>query len=244
MSADPASQPAVFHRDDLKRINLNAAGIDVWSREMYVAVPADRSVTPVRSFGTFTGDVHRLAQWHIDSGITSAVMESTGVYWIPLWEVLESYGIDVILVDARRVKNVSGRKADVSDSQWLQTLHTYGLLVEARAEHVQHMRKALVLLNVQVTQVVTDITGVTGMRTMRAIIAGERDLTKIAGMRDQRVKASTDSLRHSSVTGAQSTSSRSGRPSSSTMCMTTRSSANAKTRSRRSWSGSNGAHSK
>jgi transposase len=216
MSTNPESTPPAV-RDDLERINRNAAGIDVGARAMYVAVPADRSETPVRSFGTVTADLHQIAQWLSDCGITSVAMESTGVYWIPLWEILEGYGIDVILVDARKVKNVSGRKADVSDAQWLQTLHTYGLLagcfrpeadirtlrsylrqrqtlVEARAECVQHMHKALVQMNIQLTQVVTDITGVTGMRIIRAIIAGERDLSALASMRDHRVKASAEKI--------------------------------------------------
>lgn len=216
MSTEPTSETPAY-RDDLTRINLNAAGIDVGAREMYVAVPVDRSQTPVRCFGTYTADLHQIARWLNDSGITSVAMESTGVYWIPLWEILEGYGIDVILVDARRVRNVSGRKADVSDAQWLQTLHTYGLLagcfrpeadirvlrsylrqrqtlVESRTECVQHMHKALVQMNIQLQQVVADITGVTGMRIIRAIIAGERDLAHLASMRDHRVKASAEKI--------------------------------------------------
>lgn len=217
LSDSPPSNSPAQYRDDLQRINFNAAGIDVGAKEMYVAVPVDREAPTVRVFGTYTADLHTLAAWLVDCGITSVAMESTGIYWIPLWEILETYDINVVLVDARKVKNVSGRKADVSDAQWLQTLHTYGLLagcfrpetdirvlrsylrqrqmlIEARVEHIQHMQKALVQMNIQLTQVVTDITGVTGMRIIRAIIAGERDLARLAHMRDHRVKASAEKI--------------------------------------------------
>ena len=203
--------------DDLEHINRNAAGIDVGATEMLVAVPAGRDEVAVRSFGTTTGELRRIAEWLGDCRIETVAMESTGVYWIPLWEILERFGIKVLLVDARKVKNVSGRKADVSDAQWLQTLHTYGLLagcfrpeadirvlrsylrqrqmlIEARAEHVQHMHKALAQMNIQLHQVVTDITGSTGMSIMRAIIAGERNLATLAELRDYRLKASTEQI--------------------------------------------------
>ena len=112
----------------LARINPNAAGIDCGAAEHYVAVPADRDATPVRSFKTFTADLHRLADWLTACGVTTVAMESTGVYWIPLYEILEARGLDVVLVNARHVKNVPGRKSDVVDCQWLQQLQSVGLL--------------------------------------------------------------------------------------------------------------------
>jgi transposase len=151
----------------LTRINPNAAGIDCGSEEHYVAVPADRDATPVRSFKTFTTELHRLADWLTACGVTSVAMESTGVYWIPLYEILEARGLDVVLVNARHIKNVPGRKTDVVDCQWLQELHSVGLLrssfrptaaiatlraylrhretlVQSAATHVQRMQKALI----------------------------------------------------------------------------------------------------
>src|SRR6185295_5602311 len=112
----------------LERINPNAAGIDCGAEMHYVAVPADRDPTPVRAFKTFTADLHRLADWLLACGITSVAMESTGVYWIPLYEILEARGLDVVLVNARHVKHVAARKSDVVDCQWLQELHSVGLL--------------------------------------------------------------------------------------------------------------------
>jgi transposase len=119
----PSASPSV-----LTRINPNAAGIDCGSDTHYVAVPPDRDATPVRAFHAFTADLHRLADWLTACGVTSVAMESTGVYWIPLYEILEARGIDVVLVNARHVKNVPGRKTDVVDCQWLQELHSVGLL--------------------------------------------------------------------------------------------------------------------
>lgn len=217
MSSKSKQESLIVYRDDLAQTNVNAAGIDVGATELLVAVPVDRDEKPVQSFGTYTSDLHSIAHWLRSCHVTTVAMESTGVYWIPLWEILESYDIEVYLVDARKVKNVSGRKSDVSDAQWLQTLHTYGLLagcfrpeasirvlrayarqrqmlIEARVQHVQHMQKALVLMNVQLMQVVSEITGVTGMSIIRAIIAGERDLMKLADLRQPRVKASREDI--------------------------------------------------
>jgi transposase len=170
----------------LQQINLNAAGIDVGATSLFVAVPADRAPTLLREFGTFTSDLHQVADWLHQCQVGTVVMEATGVYWIALFEVLEQRGFTVLLVDARRAKNVSGRKSDVLDCQWLQQLHTYGLLAGAfrpadqivvlrsylpqramldrlAAMHIQHMQKALQQMNVLLHQVVSDITGVTGM---------------------------------------------------------------------------------
>jgi len=124
----PWKQPAAAGPSLLERINPNAAGIDCGSAAHYVAVPADRDLTPVRAFPTFTTDLHRLADWLTACGVTTVAMESTGVYWIPLYEILEARGFDVVLVNAHHVKNVPGRKTDVVDCQWLQELHSVGLL--------------------------------------------------------------------------------------------------------------------
>ena len=168
----------------LERIQPNAAGIDCGSDTHYVAVPADRDPTPVRAFPTFTADLHRLADWLTACGVTTVAMESTGVYWIPLYEILEARGLAVVLVNARHVKNVPGRKSDVVDCQWLQELHSVGLLRasfrppaaiaalrallrhretlgQSAATHVHRMQKALVQMNLQLPLVLTDITGVT-----------------------------------------------------------------------------------
>ncbi|MHB0870542.1 MAG: IS110 family RNA-guided transposase, partial [Chloroflexota bacterium] len=181
----------------LKRVNRNAAGIDVGGASHYVAVPEDRDDQPVREFASFTGDLYRMADWLRECGIDTVAMESTGVYWIPLFQVLEERGFEVKLVDARQLKRVPGRKTDVADCQWLQQLHTFGLLEGAfrpddqvcvlrsymrqramltsyASQHVQHMQKALVQMNVQLQYVLDDITGATGMRIIRAILAGER----------------------------------------------------------------------
>jgi transposase len=192
--------------DAFKQINWHAAGIDVGAAEIYVAVPQGSAEETVRAFPTFTVDLERLADWLQQCQVTTVAMESTGVYWIPLFEILESRGLEVYLVNARHLKNVPGRKSDVMDCQWLQQLHTYGLLrasfrpaeeicalraivrqremlVRYRAAHIQHMQKALQQMNIQLTQVLSDITGVTGMQIIRAIVAGERDPQVLAAYR-------------------------------------------------------------
>jgi transposase len=182
----------------LERINPNAAGIDCGSDTHHVAVPPDRDATPVRAFQTFTADLHRLADWLTACGVTTVAMESTGVYWIPLYEILEARGVDVVLVNARHVKNVPGRKTDVVDCRWLQELHSVGLLrgrhretlVQSAATHVQRMQKALVQMNLQLPIVISDITGVTGLRILRDIIAGQTDPHALAQHRDHRCQAS------------------------------------------------------
>jgi transposase len=193
----------------LEQINLNAAGIDVGAEEVWVAVPPERDEQSVRSFPTFTADLYRLADWLERCGIDTVAMEATGVYWIPLYDILEERGFRVYLVNARHLKNVSGRKSDVLDCQWLQQLHTYGLLsasfrppeqivalrslvrhremlVQSRSTHIQHMQKALTVMNLRLTNVLSDITGVTGMKILRAILAGERDPKVLAQFRDER----------------------------------------------------------
>jgi transposase len=197
----------------LDHINPNAAGIDCGSAEHYVAVPPDRDATAVRSFPTFTGDLHRLADWLTACGVTHVAMEATGVYWIPIFEILEARGFHVSLVNARHVKHVPGRKSDVSDCEWLRDLHMMGLLrgsfrptesivalraylrhraglVESASEQVQRMQKALVQMNVQLPIVVTDIMGATGQRIVRDIVGGQRDPQRLAKHRDYRCHAS------------------------------------------------------
>jgi len=195
--------------DPLAQVNANAAGLDIGAEEIYACVPADRDAQSVRVFGTFTADLYALADWLLACGMKTVAMESTGVYWIPVYEVLENRGLDVCLVNARHLKNVPGKKSDVLDCQWIQQLHSYGLLrasfrpqedicalralvrhrenlVSYRASHIQHMHKALQQMNVQLRQVVSDITGVTGMLIIRTILAGERDPTVLAAMRNSR----------------------------------------------------------
>ncbi len=204
----------------LQHINSRAAGIDIGSRSHFVAVPEGSSEQTVREFSTFTDDLHRMADWLISCGVTTVAMESTGIYWIPVFEILESAGLEVKLVNARHVKNVPGRKSDVLDCQWLQQLHTYGLLggafrptdqvcalrayvrqrmnlVRYAASHIQHMQKALALMNLLLTNVVSDITGVTGMRIIKAILDGERDSLILAKMRDPRCKNNAETIARS-----------------------------------------------
>ena len=198
-------------------VNPAAAGLDVGSTFHVVAVSADRDDEPVRTFQSFTTDLHALADWLHEVGITTVAMESTGVYWIPVFEILEQSGFEVLLVNARHVKHVPGRKTDVNDAQWLQQLHEYGLLrasfrprdeiVELRtylrhqerigdyaASHIQHMQKALMQMNVQLHHVVSDITGLTGMKVIRAIVDGNHDPAALAESRDPRCKASKSTI--------------------------------------------------
>ena len=197
----------------LKRIKLHVTGIDCGAAEHYVAVPPDRDAMPVRAFKTFTSDLHRLADWLATCRVTSVAMESTGVYWIPLYEILEGRGFEVVLVNARHVKNVPGRKSDVTDCEWLRELHSVGLLrgsfrptaaiavlraylrhretlVESAATHIQRMQKALGQMNLQLHVVISDITGVTGLRILRAIVAGRTNPHHLAQYRDRRCHAS------------------------------------------------------
>lgn len=197
----------------LEQINRHAAGMDIGAEEIYVAVPPDQDPESVRSFPTFTADLVRLAEWLKTCQIETVAMEATGVYWIPLYELLEEEGFEVCLVNARHLKNVSGRKTDVLDCQWIQQLHTYGLLspsfrppeqivairslvrhremlVQYRSAHIQHMQKALTLMNVRLTNVLSDITGVTGLKIIRTILEGERDSQRLAALREPGCKKS------------------------------------------------------
>ena len=203
---------------EFKPVNVGAAAIDIGSKMHMAAVNPECADMPVRAFGTFTKDLNDLADWFKACGVTSVAMESTGVYWIPAYEILEQRGFEVILVNARYAKNVPGRKTDVSDAAWLRQLHSYGLLrgsfrpdaeiatlraylrqrerlVEYAAAHIQHMQKALMEMNLQLHHVVSDITGATGMRIIRAIVAGERNPDVLATYRDVRCHSSLETIR-------------------------------------------------
>ena len=205
---------------ELSRVSLNAAGIDVGASSHFVAVPEDRWDQPVREFEAFTADLYRLADWLAECRVETVAMESTGVYWIPLFGVLEERGFEVMLVDPSRIKNVPGRKTDVLDCQWLQQLHTYGLLsgsfrpegeirclrsylrqramlVEYASHHIQHMQKALTQMNVKLQHVISNITGKTGMTIIEAIVGGERDPRKLAALRDPRTRANEEIIARS-----------------------------------------------
>lgn len=220
MSSRKRSQKNKPGPSQLEQIHHNAAGIDVGSEFHFVAVPPDRDEQAVRRFEAFTGDLVALAEWLKQCGIDTVVMESTGVYWIPLFELLESRGFEVLLVDPRRLKSVPGRKSDVIDCQWLQQLHTFGLLAGAfrpadeivvlrsflrqramlgqfASQHIQHMQKALHQMNIKLDKVISDITGVTGMLILDAILAGERDPEKLAKHRDPRCQHSAQIIARS-----------------------------------------------
>jgi len=201
----------------LPPLNLNAAGIDVGSRKHYVAVPPGRDPQPIRSFETFTCDLQQLADWLQACGIDTVAMESTGVYWIPIYQILESRGFQVHLVNAHHVKNVPGRKTDILDCQWIQKLHTFGLLnasfrpaneicvlrsylrqrenlIASASTCIQHMQKALTEMNIQLANVISDISGQTGLAIIRAILGGERDPMRLAQMKNYRIRASQETI--------------------------------------------------
>jgi transposase len=209
-AADPGLE--IVHRD--------AAGIDVGSKSHFAAVPAGRDEQPVREFGSWTADLHRMAAWLKACGIRTVAMQSTGVYWIAVQEVLEQAGIEVYLVNARGTKNLPGRKSDVQECQWLMKLHTYGLLrnsfrppeeiravrtiwrqrdrlVQEAGRAIQQMQKALTTMNIQLANAISDVSGVTGLAIIRAIVQGERDRWKLAELRDRRIRASEEEVAHS-----------------------------------------------
>jgi transposase len=204
----------------LEVMHPRAAGIDVGNASHYAAVRPDRDLEPVRRFECFTADLHRLADWLEACGVETVAMQSTGVYWIPLYEILEERGLQVYLVNARHTKNLPGRKSDVQESQWLLKLHTYGLLNNSfqsaaeirvtrtywrqRAEHVhgastciQRMQKVLTQMNVQLANVISDLSGLTGQTIVRAILAGERDPKKLAELSHRQIRASREEIAQS-----------------------------------------------
>lgn len=198
-------------------INEKAAAIDIGSRFHVVAVPPNLSAEPVQTFQAFTADLQRMANWLVALEITTVAMESTGVYWIAAYEILDSRGLDVVVTNARESRAVPGRKSDVNDAQWLQRLHACGLLrpsfrpsgdiaalraylrlrerhLDYAAAHIQHMQKALTSMNLQLHHVVSDITGATGMKIIRAIVAGERAPSVLAAMRDRNCKSTVETI--------------------------------------------------
>ena len=208
--------------EKLDYININAAGIDIGSKSHFVAIPAGRDTEHVREFRTFTNDLIDLVNWLKKCGIKTVAMESTGVYWIPVYDMLEENGFEVLLVNARHIKNVPGRKTDVLDCQWIQQLHSYGLLrgsfrpkdkilemrtimrhremlIDFSASHIQRMQKCLFLMNIQLKNVIRDITGATGMNIIRAIVEGERDPGKLAKFRDPNCKNSEEIIKNSLI---------------------------------------------
>lgn len=196
--------------------NPNAAGIDIGSEDHFVAVPEDRDEQSIRSFGCFTEDLFKIADWLKKCKIETVAMESTGVYWIPLYDILQEHGFEVVLVNSRATKNIAG-KSDVADCQWILELHTYGLLkpsfrpdqqirplrtysrhrdnlIKTCAMHVQRMQKILIEMNVQLHKAISDITGTTGLAILKAILDGERDPMALAKHRDYRIKCSIETI--------------------------------------------------
>ena len=201
----------------MRKITAQAAGVDIGAHEIVVCVPDGEDQQIVRTFGTYTADLQTLADWFVDRGVQTVAMESTGVYWIPLFEELEARGLQCCLISAASIKRVPGRKSDVLDCQWIQTLHSYGLLtasfrpeadlvalrtllrhraqlLEHRAPHVLHMQQALLQMNIQLSQALSDLTGLTGQRIIRAIVAGERAPQQLATLRNYRCKKEADEI--------------------------------------------------
>lgn len=217
MTMGKRKQKPVQVGDDMPMIHPNAGGIDVGAKELWVSVAPDRDPEPIQQFGMFTQDLYKMAAWLKRCGIDTVAMESTGVYWIAVFQILQRHHIHVVVANAKHVKNVSGRKTDWSDCQWLRILHTFGLLagsfqpaaevgvlrsylrhrqmlIEYGAAHIQHMQKALTQMNLHLGHVLSDITGTTGMRIIRAIVQGERDPRRLAAMRDGRTKNDEETI--------------------------------------------------
>jgi transposase len=204
----------------LETLRLHAAGIDVGNAEHYVAVPVGRDPQPVQTFGSFTADLHRMAKWLQACRIETVVMQATGVYWMALYQILDGYGLQVNVVNAKYTKTLPGRKTDVLECQWLQQLHTFGLLnnsflppeeirvlrtylrqreslVAESGRCIQQMQKVLTTLNVQLANVISDLSGTTGMAILAAILDGERDPYKLAALANSRIQASRKELAQS-----------------------------------------------
>jgi transposase len=201
----------------LEVVHPDAAGIDIGNESHYVAVPPSRDSQPVRRFGCTTAELRAMAAWLKQCSIRTVAMQSTSVYWIAVYDILEQAGLEVYLVNARDTKNLPGRKSDVQESQWLMKLHTYGLLrnsfrpsqevrtmrtywrqrndlVRAAARHIQRIQKALTQMNIQLANVLSDVSGMTGQAIIKAILGGQRDPHKLAEFRDPRVKASEEQI--------------------------------------------------
>jgi len=201
----------------MSQVNANAAGVDIGAEEIVVCVGGDANTQIVKAFGTYTVDLQAIGKWLKEHQIKTVAMESTGVYWIPLFEELERQGFECLLISSRSLRRVPGRKSDIVDAQWIQTLHSYGLLessfrpeaelamlrtllrhraqlLEHRSPHILHMQKALLQMNVQLSQALSDITGDTGQTIIRAIVAGEREPQKLAAWRDRNCKKSEEEI--------------------------------------------------
>ncbi len=204
--------------DGLSKVNLNAAGVDIGATEIIACVSREDGTQLVRTFGNYTADLHAIGEWFREHGVKTVAMESTGVYWIPLFEELERQGFECLLISSRSLRKVAGQKSDVEDAQWIQTLHNYGLLkgsfrpqgdlvalrtllrhraqlLEHRAPHILHIQKALLQMNIQLTQAVTDVMGVTGQKIIRSIVAGERSARVLSGFRDPNCKHSEEEIK-------------------------------------------------
>lgn len=209
-------------KNEFRLVHPNAAGIDIAKDIHYVSVPASRDEMPVRHFGSYTEDLHKLAQWLKQCKIDTVAMESTGIYWVQIFLILEEYGFDVYLVNARHIKNVTGRKSDVLDCQWIQQLHSFGLLnksfqpeneirelraymrhrkslTQSYASQIQLIQKAFEQMNIKVQNVLTDISGKSGQLIIKAILAGERDPEVLVELVDHQVKASKEEIKKSLV---------------------------------------------
>ena len=201
----------------MSQVNQNAAGVDIGAVEIVVCVAGDESTQIVKAFGNYTEDLQAIGRWLKEHNVKTVAMESTGVYWIPLFEELERQGFECLLISSRSLRRVPGRKSDIQDAQWIQTLHSYGLLessfrpqaelvalrtmlrhraqlLEHRAPHILHIQKALLQMNVQLSQALSDVTGETGLTIIRAIVEGERDPQKLAAMRDRNCKKSAEEI--------------------------------------------------
>lgn len=201
----------------MSQVNLNAAGVDIGAVEIVVCVAGENNTQIVKAFGNYSVDLQNIGKWLQEHNVKTVAMESTGVYWIPLFEELERQGFECLLISSRSLRRVPGRKSDIMDVQWIQTLHSYGLLassfrpagdlvalrsmlrhrgqlLEHRSPHIQHMQKALLQMNVQLSQALSDVTGETGQAIIRAIVAGERDPQKLAAMRDRNCKKSEEEI--------------------------------------------------
>ena len=201
----------------MSQVNLNAAGVDIGAVEIVVCVSGEENTQIVKAFGNYTVDLQAIGKWLKEHNVKTVAMESTGVYWIPLFEELERQGFECLLISSRSLRRVAGRKSDITDAQWIQTLHSYGLLessfrpqaeliglrtllrhrgqlVEHRSPHILHMQKALLQMNVQLSQAVSDMTGVTGQTIIQAILAGERDPQELAAMREPGCKKSVEEI--------------------------------------------------
>jgi transposase len=201
----------------MSQVNADAAGVDIGAEEIVVCVAGEGNTQIVKAFGNYTVDLQSIGKWLKEHNVKTVAMESTGVYWIPLFEELERQGLECLLISSRSLRRVPGRKSDIMDAQWIQTLHSYGLLessfrpqgelvalrtllrhraqlLEHRSPHIQHMQKALLQMNVQLSQALSDVTGETGLAIIRAIVCGERDPQELAALRDRNCKKSEEEI--------------------------------------------------